>query len=141
MPLAGLAAGCLVLGATAAAAAAPDMRGTWRMEANVILEGALPHHPADAPPPAEGMAPRLRRLSGTLRVEGQEGDRLWGTFATEYASEPFIGILTGEGGRFLYVDTDGFLEGTVGEDGTMRYCYRQVTPTSRVAACGTATRE
>ena len=88
------------------------------------------------------MVPRLRHVSMTLRVDGQEGERFWGVSTNADATEDFIGSFTGEpGGRFLYVDVDGFMEGTVGADGTMRYCYRHVTPTSRVISCGTATRE
>jgi hypothetical protein len=137
----GLAAGCLVLGVTAAAAAPPDLRGTWRVEGNSIVEGASPFHPANAPPAPQGMAPRLRHVSMTLRVDGQEGERFWGVATNPDASEDFIGSFTGEAGRFLLVDVDGFMEGTVGADGTMRYCYRHVTPTSRVISCGTGTRE
>ena len=137
---AGLAAGCLGLGPSAAAAP-PDLRGTWRVEGNGIAEGPAPFHPANAPPVAQGMAPRLRHVSLTLRVDGQEGERFWGVATNADASEDFIGSLTGEAGRFLLVDVDGFMEGTVGADGTMRYCYRHVTPTSRVISCGTGTRE
>jgi hypothetical protein len=138
----GPAAGCFVLGATMAAAASPDLRGTWKVEGDSIVGGASPFHPANAPPAAQGMVPRLRHVSMTLRVDGQEGERFWGVSANADATEDFIGSFTGEpGGRFLYVDVDGFMEGTVGADGTMRYCYRHVTPTSRVISCGTATRE
>ena len=137
---AGLAAGCLGLGPSAAAAP-PDLRGTWRVEGNGIAEGAAPFHPANAPPVAQGMAPRLRHVSLTLRVDGQEGERFWGVATNADASEDFIGSFTGEAGRFLLLDVDGFMEGTVGADGTMRYCYRHVTPTSRVISCGTGTRE
>jgi hypothetical protein len=141
-PCAGLAAGCLVLGATGAVAATPDMQGTWRQEATAIVTGAGGHHPADAPPPAEGQKPRLRPFVGTLRVTGQEGERFWGTVESPPFKEDIIGIFTGEaGGRFLYVDTDGFAEGSVGEDGTARYCYWHVTATSRVISCGIMTRE
>ena len=136
----GLAAGCFVLGATAAVAASPDLRGTWGVEGDSIVEGAAPFHPANASPAAQGMAPRLRHVTLTLRVDGQEGERFWGVATNADATEDFIGSFTGEpGGRFLLVDVDGFMEGTVGADGIMRYCYRHVTPTSRVISCGTAT--
>ena len=137
----GLAAGCLVLGATMAAAASPDLHGTWRVEGDGIVEGASPFHPTNASP-AQGMAPRLRHVSMTLRFDGQEGERFWGAATNADASENFIGSFTGEpGGRFLLVDVDGFMEGTVGADGTLRYCYRHITPASRVISCGTATRD
>ena len=137
-----LATGCLVLGATPAVAVSPDLRGTWKVEGDSIVGGASPFHPTNASPPAQGMAPRLRHVSMTLRVDGQEGERFWGVSTNADATEDFIGSFTGEpGGRFLYVDVDGFLDGTVGADGTMHYCYRHVTPTSRVISCGTATRE
>jgi hypothetical protein len=141
MPLAGLAAACLVSGATAAAAASPDLRGTWRMEAAAIVKGAVPFHPADAPPPAEGTKPRLRPFTGTLRMVGQDGARFWGVVENEFASEELIGSFTGEGGRFIMVDVDGMFEGEFLDDGMIRYCYRHVTPTSGVVSCGTMTRE
>ena len=141
MSCAGLAPGCLVLGATAAAAAPPDLHGAWRVEGSSIGEGAAPFHPGNAPPAAQGMAPRLRHVSITLRVDGQEGERFWGVYTNADASEDFIGSFTGEAGRFLLVDVDGFTEGTVGADGSMQYCYRHVTSASRVISCGTGTRE
>ena len=70
LTLASLAAGCLVVSATAAAAATPDMRGTWAINGNAIVVGGAPNHPADAPPPAVGTKPRLRAFTGTMRVEG-----------------------------------------------------------------------
>ncbi len=129
-------------GADAADAAAPDMRGTWKVDGSAIVAGATPHHPADAPPPAAGTKPRLRPFVGTLRVDGQEGDRFWGTGVSQTAaSEDFIGSFTGEGRRFVAADSDGFFEGSVGEDGVIRYCYRHTTSASRVVSCGTARRE
>ncbi len=76
-----------------------------------------------------------------MRVEGQEGERFWGVIESPNASEEFIGMFTGVGGRFIRIDVDGFAEGELGEDGTIRYCYRHVTPNSRVVSCGAATRE
>jgi len=142
--LTGFAAGCLAVAAAAwpaPAAAAPDVRGTWKLHGAAIVAGAGAHHPADAPPPAEGGKPRLRTSEITLRVTGQEGARFWGTVASRSYQEDLIGIFTGEGGRFSYVDTDGVLEGTLGEDGTIRYCYRQNAPALRVISCGTGRRE
>jgi hypothetical protein len=133
----GLAAG----GVASTAAAAPDVRGEWAISGKAIVVGAAPQHPAEAPPPAEGTKPRLREFSGTMRVEGQEGgERFWGVIESPVAPEPFVAMFTGEGGRFVRVDVDGFTEGEFGEDGTIRYCYRHVTAGLRVVSCGTATR-
>ncbi len=52
-----------------------------------------------------------------------------------------IGILTGEGGRFLLVDEDGTMEGEATEGGGLRYCYHHIDRTSRVASCAAGTRE
>jgi hypothetical protein len=133
----GLAAGGV---GPAAAAAAPDVRGEWAISGKAIVVGAAPQHPADAPPPAAGQEPRLREFGGTMRVEGQEGERFWGVIESPVAPEPFVAMFTSEGGRFVQVDVDGFTEGELGEDGTIRYCYRHVTQESRVVSCGTATR-
>jgi hypothetical protein len=142
--LAGLAA-CAVLLAPVgpAAGAAPDIRGTWHLQGAVVVTGAGQHYPAEGPASAEGAAPRLRPFDGTLQIVGQEGDRFWGTVASANYREDLVGIFTGEGeGRkFLYVDTDGFGEGSVTSAGTLRVCYRHINPTSRLAGCSTATRE
>lgn len=138
----GLAASCFILGATAAIGATPEMKGTWRMEGSGIVAGSGGHHPADADPPADGQKPRLRPFVGTLQVMGQEDVRFWGTIESEDYREDVIGIFTGQpDGHFLYVDSDGFMEGHLGEDGTGQYCYWHIAAESRVAACGTMTRE
>ena len=135
----GLVVGYFVLGATEAVAASPDLRGAWKETAS---SGARHLPPGQRLASGPGYGPASRHVSMTLRVDGQEGERFWGVSTNADATEDFIGSFTGEpGGRFLYVDVDGFMEGTVGADGTMHYCYRHVTPTSRVISCGTATRE
>jgi hypothetical protein len=128
--------------AIAADPALPDLRGTWRLEADAVIRGAAPFHPAGAPPPAEGMEPRLRPFTGTLRIDGQEGARFWGVVENEFASEELVGSFSGEGRRFIMADVDGEFDGELLEGGgTFRYCYRHVTPGSRVTACGTGKRE
>lgn len=134
MPLAAIA-GCCVLLTTAAAAAAPDIRGTWAISGHAIVVGAAPTHPA-----TEGSGPRLRPFADTMRVEGQEDQHFWGSIESETAREEFIGMFTGVGSTFIRVDFDGFAEGELHADGTIRYCYRHVTAGSRVVSCGTATR-
>jgi hypothetical protein len=131
---------CATVAARAAEPAVPDMRGAWRVEAASIVGGAGKHHPADAPP-AQDMRPRLRRFEATLRVTGQEGARFWGTLASAAYTEDFIATFTGEGARFVAVDSDGTYSGEVLAPGRARYCYQQVDPGLRVAACGTFTRE
>lgn len=141
--LAGLAL-CAASAAPALAAdpaAAPDMRGTWKVEGSAIVTGAGGHHPADAEPRAENTQPRLRRFDGTLRITGQEGARFWGTLASPAQTEDFIAIFTGEGGRFVGVDSDGFHDGEVVAPGSARFCYRHAVPTLHVVACTTMTRE
>ena len=74
------------------------------------MTGAGAHHPAHAPPAAdEGGStwkPRLRTFGGTMRIDGQEGERFWGTLESPYYREDLVGTFTGEGGRFLMVDSD-----------------------------------
>jgi hypothetical protein len=144
--LAGLAAlgAAAVAHGAAAAAAVPDMVGTWKVETSVIVTGAGAHHPVNAPPPVEGGStwkPRLRTFTGTMRIAGQEGERFWGTLESPYYREDLVGIFTGEDSRFLMVDSDGSHDGVVTAPGRIRYCYRQNSPDLRVAGCGTMTRE
>ena len=136
--LAGLA---LLAGRPAAAdePAWPAVTGTWSVEESAVVIGANEHFPTPGYP---GVAPRLLDYRGTLRVAGQRDRRFWGTMEERAGrGEDVIGIFTGEGRRFLMVDEDGVIEGEMsGDGGTMRYCHRHVSPTARVASCGTATR-
>ena len=150
-PRCGLAAAgsCLVLAAAGAAlaadpAAVPDMVGTREVDTPVVVAGAGAHHPVNAPPAAEGgrtWKPRLRTFTGTMRVVGQEGERFWGTLESPYYREDPVGVFTGESGRFLMVDSDGFHEGEVTGPGRIRYCYRQNDLDLKVVGCGTMTKE
>jgi hypothetical protein len=142
--LAGIAAGIVLATAAVAAAAdtaAPDIRGTWRLEAKAIVLGAGQHHPADPGERIEPGKPRLRKLAPTLRITGQEGERFWGAIESPAYKEDFVGAFTGEGRGFIGVDSDGFYQGNVGEDGVVSYCYQHTTPESRLVACGTGRRE
>ena len=132
---------CAPAVAFAADPAVPDMRGTWKVEAISIVTGAGNHHPADAPPPAEGTKPRLRKFEATMQVTGQEGVRFWGTLTSKAYKEDVIATFTGEGERFIAVNSAGYFSGNVLASGSARYCYQQVEPTLHVAACGTMTRE
>src|SRR3954447_16209149 len=133
------------MGEIAPAATVPDMLGRWKVVTPVIVTGAGAHHPAHAPPAAdEGGStwkPRLRTFGGTMRIDGQEGERFWGTLESPYYREDLVGTFTGEGGRFLMVDSDGFHEGVVTAPGQIRYCYRQNQPDLKVVGCGTMTKE
>ena len=140
-----LAAGLGLCAASAASFAAdpavPDLRGTWKVEGEAIVTGAGGHHPGNAEPKAEGNKPRLRKFDATLTITGQEGVRFWGTLSSPAQTEDIIGTFTGDGGRFVAVDSDGYHSGEALASGSIHDCYQQADPTYHVAACWTATRE
>ena len=136
-------AAILALGAAAAHAAGafpPDVRGAWKVAGEAIVAGVAPFHPPGSQPAAEGSKPRLRTFAGSWNVTGQDGARFWGATENQDATDPFIGSFTGKGQEFTGADTDGFFDGEVLSDGTIRYCYRHTTAKSQVVSCGTMTK-
>jgi hypothetical protein len=137
-----LAVALLLVGPTSGHAAdLPNLVGSWKVETPVVFTGNGAHHPTDAPQTGGSGQPHLRDFTGTFTVVGQEGDRFWGTLETPYYKEDLIGVLTGEEGRFLMVDSDGFHQGRVLGPGEIRYCYQQNSPELRVAGCGKMTKQ
>jgi hypothetical protein len=134
--VAGIALAAAAPLAIAADPGVPDMVGTWKLKASAIIIGGGAHHPA-----AEDSKPRLREFEATFQVIGQEGDRFWGALSSPTYTEDVVATFTGEGGRFIAVDSDGFWNGEVLGPGNARACYQQVDAHLHTASCGTLTRE
>jgi hypothetical protein len=120
--------------APAAAPAALDMKGGWSGTGKAIVEGMAAHHPAGDPAKSVGSA-RLREVTFTYKIDGQDGGRFWGTMSSPYRVEPVIGVIAADGKRIYIVAQDGFVDGVVVDNDTIDTCYRQRQPGSAVAAC------
>jgi hypothetical protein len=124
-----------LVGATSAhAQAAFDMKGGWSGTGKAIVQGLAAHHPpTEAAKPAAGA--RLREVTFTYKIDGQDGPRFWGTMSSPYRTEPVIGVIAADGKRVYIVTQDGFVDGVVTDNDTIDTCFRQCLPDSAVAAC------
>ena len=89
--------------ATAAVAHAQtfiDMKGNWSGTAKAIVEGLAAHHPAgDGSKPA-GSIGRLDEVTFRYKIEGQDGQRFWGTLSSPNRTDPVIGVIVPTGSAF-----------------------------------------
>ena len=124
--------------ATAAVAHAQtfiDMKGNWSGTAKAIVEGLAAHHPAgDGSKPA-GSIGRLDEVTFRYKIEGQDGQRFWGTLSSPNRTDPVIGVIAADGKRLYVVTKDGFYDAIVVDNDTIDGCYRQRQPDSAIAAC------
>ena len=126
--------------AAAVAPAALDMKGGWSGTGKAIVEGMAAHHPAGEPAKTAG-PDRLREVTFTYKIDGQDGGRFWGTMSSPYRVEPVIGVIAADGKRVYIVTQDGFVDGVVVDNDTIDTCYRQRLPGSAVAACNVIKRK
>jgi len=121
--------------AQAAAPAVPDLKGTWVGKGESIVDGPAGHHPPGATAkPASTY--RLREDTFTVRIEGQDGKRVWGTVSSpQRANERLIGSVAADGRTVYFVTGEGYIDGVVTDANTMDICYRHVLPASAVVAC------
>ena len=67
--------------------AAPDLVGTWSGPFRTVIFGNNPHHPGSE---TVATPPRIREITFTLDVEGQDGNLIWGQSWSDPArKEPF----------------------------------------------------
>ena len=98
-----------------------DIQGKWVGKTEAIAIGT-PVHSNNPNPKSRDAA--LSERDVTLTVTGQKGRRFWGTFASTGGSEPIIGVFSGPG-RFVFIDRDGYTNGTVRPDGTIEWIYQR----------------
>ncbi len=118
----------------AAAQSYIDLKGTWVGTGQSIVDGPAPHHPADAPAVSVGTH-RLREVTFTTRIEGQDGRRFWGTLSSEHKQERIIGSFSVNGKHVYMVNEVGYIDGDVVDADTLEICYRHVNASSAVVAC------
>ena len=57
---------------------------------------------------------RLTEVKFTIKVDGQDGGRFWGTLTSPASAEPFIGVLSADGKRLrIVLQRGGIVDGTV----------------------------
>ena len=113
-----------------------DMKGTWKGTGDAIIDGLTAYHP----PGAAGTKPsgnyRLRAVTYTYKIDGQDGKRFWGTVSSDaVANERLIGSLSNDGRWIYMVGKDGFLDGQIVDPDTIQMCYRQVNTASAIVGC------
>jgi hypothetical protein len=132
-----------LLGVTALAASAqdpaavPDLRGTWSGKGKAIVLGTNAHHPGKQ---AKAGSPRVRDVSATHIVEGQDGRVAWGRSSTAVADqkEQFVWALTNDNRSIVGADLDGYFRITLITPDRMEKCYvhNGTSPSrSMVATC------
>ena len=130
------AATVLATATVALAQPAPDLKGTWSGKWRTVILGSNPHHPPSGPEDA----PRVREITFSFEIEGQDGRLIWGkSWSNPERKEPFVASITGDGRTIIGADSDGSLTMRIGGRGRMDACY--VHPAtgpsqSMVASCG-----
>ncbi len=120
---------------TPAATALPDLKGTWVGKGESIVDGPAGHHPPGVTAKAAGTY-RLREETFTVRIEGQEGRRVWGNISSsQRVGERLIGSIAADNKAVYFVSGEGYIDGVVVDANTMDICYRHVLPGSAVVAC------
>ena len=117
--------------------AIPDLRGTWKGEAEASVTGA-PN------PRFGGTADSPTRFAGiplTLVIDKQQGRAFSGTVSSPLQTgEPLNGVISRTGAVY-YVDTDGYVIGNILAPNKLEVCYLQTSPTGRIASCTELTKQ
>jgi hypothetical protein len=111
-----------------------DMKGGWSGTTKAIVRGMAAHHPAAEASKPAGSA-RLRELTFTYKIEGQDGPRFWGTVSSPIRTEPVIGAIAADGKRIYIVTQDGFVDGVIVDNDTIDICFRHLQSDGAVVAC------
>lgn len=133
-----LAAAC---GAAFAQPAVPDLKGTWVGQFRTVIFGHNSHHPGEE---TVASPPRIREITFTFDIEGQDGSLVWGhSWSDPATKEPFAGSVTPDGKTVIAADTDGSMTMTLTGDTRMDLCYSHtgLGPSgSIVVSCGSLAR-
>jgi hypothetical protein len=125
----------------AAAQTAPDLKGTWSGPWKTVIYGSNMHHPG-----RETLArpPRVREISFTMEIEGQDGRLIWGkSWSNPSRKEPFAAYIAPDGKTIVGSDTDGSWSMSLGSADRIDGCYTHTAlgrSRSIVASCGTMQR-
>src|SRR6187551_1169176 len=90
---------------------ASNLKGAWSGKFRTVILGSNPHHP----PGGAAEAPRVREITFTFDIEGQDGRLLWGrSWSNPERKEPFVASITFDGKTIIGADTDGSLTMRIG---------------------------
>jgi hypothetical protein len=118
-----------------------DMKGTWTGTSKTIVSGPAGHHPPSVASKPAGNN-RLTELAFTTKIEGQEGNRVWGTISSPAATDPLIGVISPDGKQLrLIAKGKGVIEGTVVDPDTISIFYTEGHNDVAVAATNTWKRQ
>ena len=127
----------LASGIAAPAQTVPDLKGTWSGQWKTVIHGQNRHHPGGQKP---ANAPRVREITFTLDIEGQDGALLWGkSWSNPARKEPFAATITADGKTIIGADMDGSLTMSIASPDRIDGCYTHtaLSPSkSIVASCG-----
>ncbi len=95
----------LVTATTTLAQPASNLKGTWSGKFRTVIVGSNPHHPGGA-----ADAPRMREITFTFDIEGQDGGLLWGkSWSNPERKESFVATISSDGRTIIGADTEGTL--------------------------------
>jgi hypothetical protein len=118
----------------ASAQSMPDLKGTWTGTSKSIVAGLAPHHPTTTPAKPAGPN-RLTEVKFTIKVDGQEDGRFWGTHGSVTKVEPFIGVLSSDGKRLrVLTQGGGVIDGVVTSPDSIEIFYTEHEDGVSVAA-------
>jgi hypothetical protein len=135
-----LAAALSLAGAASAAAQASDLTGTWSGQWRTVIYGSNTHHPGAE---ATADAPRIREITFSFDIEGQDGNLLWGkSWSNPENKEPFAATITADGKTIVGADSDGSITGSIAAQDRLELCYAHAAHggPSIVASCGSVQR-
>jgi hypothetical protein len=116
--------------------ALPDLVGTWSGPFRTVIFGNNPHHPGSE---TVATPPRIREITFTLDIQGQDGDLIWGQSWSDPArKEPFAAVAA-DGKTIVGADTDGSMTMSLAGADSMKLCYTHTglgPSQSIVASCG-----
>jgi hypothetical protein len=125
----------------AVAQSIPDLKGTWTGTSKSIVAGLAPHHPGTVTAKPAGPN-RLTEVKFTIKIDGQQDSRFWGTLTSAASAEPFIGVISSEGKRVrIVLHRGGIIDGTVLTPDSIEIMYNENANGVAVAATNTWTRQ
>jgi hypothetical protein len=118
-----------------------DMKGTWTGTSRSIVSGLPSHHPATVAAKPAGPN-RLTELKFTIKVDGQQDSRFWGTVSSAAKVDPFIGVLSADGKQLrMVLQNGGVFDGTVVNADSIEIFYTEWHSGVSVAATNLWTRQ
>lgn len=118
-----------------------DMKGTWSGMSNSIVSGLPAHHPATVQAKPAGPN-RLTSVKFTVKIDGQDGTRVWGTGMSPSKVDALIGVISPDGKYLrLVAQGSGIIEGTITGPDSIEIFYTEQGNGLSIAATNVLTRQ